>query len=77
MPSTMTHAYFIMDIYDKLPIKRKDFLKNQKESLKTFAQSVDPLYFYTNHNIKKFKIIRNFPHTFHTQKTQEFIKWTN
>ena len=28
MPSTATHAYFIMDIYDKLPIERKIFLKD-------------------------------------------------
>ena len=30
MPSTATHAYFIMDIYDKLPIERKIFLKDDK-----------------------------------------------
>ena len=34
MPSTATHAYFIMDIYDKLPIERKIFLKDDKELLK-------------------------------------------
>ena len=39
MPSTATHAYFIMDIYDKLPIERKIFLKDDKELLKVSAKS--------------------------------------
>ena len=33
MPSTVTHSYFIMDVYDKLPIKRKIFLKNEEKNL--------------------------------------------
>ena len=62
-----------MDIYDKLPINRKIFLKDQKDYLKTFAQSMDPLYFYINYNLKRSKKIRCFAHTFHTEKTDEFI----
>ena len=68
MPSTVTHSYFIMDVYDKLPINRKIFLKNEKEKLKVFAQSLDPLNFYTSFNLKKGKSVRNFAYHFHTKK---------
>lgn len=73
MPSTVTHSYFIMDVYDKLPINRKIFLKNEKEKLKVFAQSLDPLNFYTSFNLKKGKSVRNFAYHFHTKKTSEYI----
>ncbi len=73
MPSTVTHAYFIMDIYDKLPINRKIFLKDQKNYLKTFAQSMDPLNFYMNQNLKRSKKIRSFAYTFHTRNTSKYL----
>lgn len=73
MPSTATHAYFIMDIYDKLPIERKIFLKDDKELLKVSAQSMDPLNFYFSKNFKKNKKVRSFAEYFHTHKTGEFL----
>ena len=73
MPSTVTHSYFIMDVYDKLPIKRKIFLKNEQNNLKTFAQSMDVLNFYFSPNLKKGKKVRNFAYYFHTQKTGEYL----
>lgn len=73
MPSTITHSYFIMDLYEKLPISRKIFLKDQKENLKTFAQSTDPLNFYFSLNFKKSKKIRSFAYFFHTKKTNEYL----
>lgn len=73
MPSTVTHSYFIMDIYDRLPIKRKIFLKENKENLKVFAQSTDPLNFYFSLNLKKGAKVRNFAYYFHTHKTREFL----
>ena len=54
MPSTATHAYFIMDIYDKLPIERKIFLKDDKELLKVSAQSMDTLNFYFSKKHRSF-----------------------
>lgn len=73
MPSTVTHAYFIMDIYDKLPVNRKIFLKNQENILKTSAQSMDPLNFYFSFNLKKGKKIRKFAEYFHKNKTEEYL----
>ena len=73
MPSTVTHAYFMMDIYEKLPINRKVFLKNEKDKLKFFSQSMDALYFYSSINIKKTKKVRAFANYFHTKKTNDFI----
>ena len=73
MASTVTHAYFITDVYEKLPIKRKVFLKNEKDNLKTFAQSLDPLYFYFSFNLKKGKKIREFGNYFHNKKTGEYL----
>ena len=73
MPSTVTHSYFIMDVYDKLPIKRKVFLKNEQNNLKTFAQSMDPLNFYFSINLKKGKKVRKFADSFHTKKTGEYL----
>ena len=73
MPSTVTHSYFIMDIYDKLPLDKKIFLKDQKNNMKAFAQSTDSLNFYISCNLKKSKKIRKFASFFHTHKTGEFI----
>ncbi|MDO5564981.1 MAG: zinc dependent phospholipase C family protein, partial [Eubacteriales bacterium] len=73
MASTVTHAYFIIDVYNKLDINTKILLKDQKEKLKLFAQSMDTLNFYTSANIKKAKQVRAFAEIFHTKKTNEFI----
>ena len=73
MPSTVTHSYFIMDIYDKLPLDKKIFLKDQKNNMKAFAQSTDSLNFYISCNLKKSKKIRKFASFFHTHKTGEFL----
>ena len=40
MASTITHAYFIMDVYEKLNTNIKEFLIDQKELLKKSAQSM-------------------------------------
>lgn len=73
MPSTVTHAYFISDVFEKLPINRKVFLKNEVDSFKTFAQSLDPLFFYISINHKKAKKIRSFANYFHNKKTGEYL----
>lgn len=73
MPSTATHNYFIMDIYEKLPIERKIFLKDSKDILKVSAQSMDPLNFYISKNLKKNKKVRTFAEYFHTHKANKFL----
>lgn len=73
MPSIFMHAQFAQDVYDKLDIDTKYFLVDQKNNLKTFAQSVDPLFLYDIKNLKKKSRIRDFGHYFHRNKTQEFF----
>lgn len=71
MPNIFMHAQFALDVYDRLDIDTKCFLVDQKKNLKTFAQSVDPLFLY---DIKKSKSrIREFGHYFHKNKSQEFF----
>src|SRR5574344_569280 len=73
MPSTITHAYFIIDVYEKLDIDTRILLKDQKDKLKIFAQSMDPLNFYTSFKKGKGKKVRAFANTFHTKKTQDYL----
>lgn len=79
MPSTATHAYFIDDIYDTLPIGLKKLLIDNKTKLRMFAQSTDPLIFYNLISPKKSnKKIREFQKYFHTNKSKDFfINLTN
>ena len=72
MPATITHSYFANDLYDVLPIGLKKLLMDDKQKLRTFAQSTDPLIFY-NLSSKKDKKIRDFQGYFHTNKTLEFF----
>lgn len=74
MASTITHAYFILDVYDRLDIKTKEFLFDQKELLKVAAQSMDVLYFYNIMNFRKGSRIREFGHYFHNHQTLEFFE---
>lgn len=74
MASTITHAYFIMDVMDKLDIKTKEFLFDKKDFLKTTAQSMDTLFFYNLTNLKKGKRVREFGHYFHNYNVYEFFK---
>ena len=72
MPATITHAYFANDLYDVLPIGLKKLLMDDKQKLRTFAQSTDPLIFY-NLLKRKDKKIRDFQGYFHTNKSGEFF----
>jgi len=73
MASTITHAYFIMDVYDRLGIKSKELLVSHKELLKTAAQNMDVLYFYNITNFKKGKKVRDFGHYFHHNNVYDFF----
>lgn len=74
MASTITHAYFIMDVYDKLDLETKTFLIDEKELLKTAAQSMDTLFFYNITKFKKGKRIREFGEYFHDNNTYQFFE---
>lgn len=73
MAGTITHAYFALDLYDRLSIKSKELLMDEKESLKLFAQNTDILFFYNITNFKKGKKIRNFGYRSQKIKTYEFF----
>jgi hypothetical protein len=66
MPSTITHGYFSLDVYDKLDDKNKKILANNIEELKTFAQGADPLYFHS-------KRIKEFGGYIHKHNTKTFF----
>lgn len=73
MAGTITHAYFALDLYDRLSIRSKELLMDEKESLKLFAQNTDILFFYNITNFKKGKKIRNFGYRSQKIKTYEFF----
>ncbi len=70
MAGTITHAYFVLDLYDKLSIRSKELLMDYKEDLKFFAQNTDILFFYNITNFKSGKKIRDFG--YRTQKEQVY-----
>lgn len=70
MPSTATHAFFALDVLERL--------NNQSavniEYLKTFSEGPDPLYFYYLYiPFYKDEIRQNFPRKIHDTKTKEFF----
>lgn len=73
MAGTITHGYFALDLYDRLSIRSKELLIDQKEALKLFAQNTDVLFFYNITNIKKGKDIRNFGYRSQKIKTYDFF----
>ncbi|MBE6147325.1 MAG: hypothetical protein E7168_03200 [Firmicutes bacterium] len=74
MASSLTHAYFIMDVYDRLSVRSKELLVYKKELLKVSAQSMDVLFFYNLTNFKKGKKVRDFGTYFHNHKTYDFFE---
>ena len=77
MASTITHAYFIMDVYDKLDTRLKSFLIDKKELLKTSAQCMDVLFFYNITKFNKGKRIRDFGEYFHDNNTEMWGEGTS
>ena len=72
MPSTMTHTYFSIDIYNKIPSKYKKNITNLGE-LNLFSQGTDPFMFYNlfiGKNAKKYSKIQSICHF---TKTQDFF----
>ncbi len=73
MAGTITHAYFALDLYERLSIRSKELLMDEKESLKLFSQNTDVLFFYNITNFKKGKKIRDFGYYTQKKKTYEFF----
>lgn len=71
MPSTITHAYFSNEVYDKIGNKFKKIVN--REMLKTFGQGPDVLFFYNIINLKKGKKIRDFGKYMQKHNTQDFF----
>ena len=75
MPSTITHSYFMNDLYDHLSVKNKELLFSDKKWLQTTGQGMDVAYFYNvMYPWKKGKKIRDFGLYFHRYKTYEYLK---
>lgn len=72
MPSSITHAYFSIDLYNKLPKKCQERI--DLDYLKMFTQGSDPFMFYNFFIGKKSKTISNIQYTNHTKKTNMFFK---
>lgn len=73
MPSTITHAYFSMDLYDRFDVKKRETLKPYKEQLKIFAQGPDVFFFYNLLSHKKGKHIRDLGLYMQQNETQTFF----
>ena len=71
MPATITHAYFAKDVYDVLPEEIQN--KLNKNRIKTFGQSFDPLMFYNMFSVLPGKNIRKLHHYFHDNNTRDFF----
>ena len=72
MPSSMTHSYFMRDVYDKLDnnLKNKIIL----EDAKTFAQGPDIFYFYNMCFGRKSKNYRKIGNYMHKHKTNLYFE---
>ncbi len=68
MAGTITHAYFVLDVYDKLDNKTKKNLYKYKENLKTYGQGHDLFFFCTNFTKQK-----NIGNYFHKNETKNFF----
>lgn len=71
MPATVTHAYFVRDVYDILPEKITSQLNLSKSCM--YGQSIDSLKFYNLFSILPGKMIRHFQGYFHEHQSQEFF----
>ena len=73
MAGTLTHAYFSLDLYDKLSIRSKELLMHNKEDLKMFSQNTDPLFLYKIATPWKQKKLRKFAYFSQSNKSLEFF----
>ncbi len=73
MPSSMTHSYFAIDIYNKLNNLSKHKIDGYTNRLKTYALGTDPYMFYNLFIGKKNKKSSNIQKMNHTTKTKDYF----
>lgn len=73
MPSTMTHTYFGLDVYNQLPSYCQQKIKNKIEYFKLFCQGSDPFMFYHFFLGKKAKKVGQIQSQMHHTNTQKFF----
>ena len=76
MPSSMTHTYFGMDVYQELKSKYQKYISSKQEYFKLFCQGSDPFMFYHFLLGIKAKRMKELQTRMHTEKTQEFFLTT-
>ncbi len=73
MPASVTHAYFALDIYNKLDSSKQNILKNYIENLKTYSAGPDVFFFYKSLFPKKRKSIQNIQKIMQKTNTKDFF----
>lgn len=73
MPSSVTHAYFGNDVYDKLPLKIQNKLKDYSGIYRIACQGADPFMFYHFFIGKKAHHFMDIQKKMHTSKTRDFF----
>ena len=73
MPSSMTHTYFGLDVYNKLPTYCKNYVKDSMGIFKGFCQGADPFMFYHFFIGKKARMSLGLQSDIHMSHTQEFF----
>lgn len=68
MPATITHAYFALDVYNRLNPTIQKQIKSTKQFM-MYAQNTDPLMFYNILSIRRGKKVRSLQSTSHQEKT--------
>ena len=74
MPSSITHAYIAMNVYDKLDKNIQRKLLNRLEDYKTYSQGPDVFYFY--HMLQKDEYLIEYKHRQIRSKAFRPIKMT-
>lgn len=73
MPSSMTHTYFGLDVYDGLSKRCSKAIDSKLEHFKLFCQGPDPFMFYHFFVGKKTKEMKGIQKMMHCEKTQQFF----
>ena len=69
----MTHTYFSIDTYQKIPKNCQNKVNNKIEYLKLFSQGSDTIMFYHFLIGKRAKKAMNIQRMLHTKKTKDFF----
>lgn len=73
MPATITHACFAKEVYNKLNPKYQKLIKNDKNSLLMFSQSMDSMMFYNLLSLHHGKQLRLVAPMFHSTNTYQYF----